>query len=589
MLQNEPAKPDTRSASLVPLADGATPRRWQTEAMLAIRTALPSHRAILISAATGTGKGTMIASMIVKAAWAGKRSLFLVHRDELIDDVMGRVRQIDGALVLGKVKGKVNEVDAQCVFASVQSLHKRRLPTLGHFDFVVTDEAHHATAKSYRAIYGRVGEVNPKWKHIGFTATPFRSAPKGKTEGLGKTFEALVYEYSLADAITDGALCPVVGIQVETELDLDGVDPDDEEKLEKLVDTPERCDVVAEKYLELAGGKQAIAFSVTVLHAFHLAEALQAAGVKADVVWADDKKRAEKIAAYKRKEIQVLCNCGLLTEGFDAPETEAVLLVRPTESRGLYAQQVGRVTRLFPGKERGLVIDFVANSDTHSLASMHDMSGGPKVKAKLKPNDVVRHRRQKAWGNGNVEEVRGWVEDECEGEALVAWETRPASWVPSEDLALIVKAAEPKVMLIAPSVLGANHFEVSLFPDRKTAWYTYETKAGKTFIARTNTTSAIVRKVEDGVWEAWERCKDANGRNGIPRLLRRGAFAECEASVCIQSDAQALDRGWQTEPATEKQLDSLRKFNLRREGLTKGEAALLLELKFFLLALKDVQ
>ena len=159
----------------------------------------------------------------------------------------------------------------------------------------------------------------------------------------------------------------------------------------------------------------------------------------------------------------------------------------------------------------------------------------------------------------------------------------------SEDLALVAKAAEPKVVLIAPSVLGANHFEVSLFPNRKTAWYTYETKAGKTLIARSNNTSALLRKVEDGVWEAWERCKDATGRNGTPRLLRQGTFGECEASVCIQSDSQALDRAWQGEPATEKQLDSLRKFNLRREGLTKGEAALLLEVKFFLLALKDVQ
>ena len=588
MSDSGPAMPDTKSAPLVPLAEGATPRRWQTEAMLAIRAALPQYRAILVSAATGTGKGTMIASMIVKAAWSKKRSLFLVHRDELIDDVMERVRKIDPALSLGKVKGKVNEVDAQCVFASVQSLHKRRLPTLGHFDFVITDEAHHATARSYRAIYGRVGEVNPKWKHIGFTATPFRSAPKGKTEGLGRTFEALVYEYSLGDAITDGALCPVVGIQVQTHLNLDGIDPDDEDKVGKIIDTPERCEIVAQKYLELAGGKQAIAFGVTVLHAMNLASALQEEGVKAEAIWAGDSRRTEKIAAYKGKKIQVLCNCGLLTEGFDAPETETVLLVRPTQSRGLYAQQVGRVTRLSPGKEHGLVIDFVANTTTHNLASIRDMSSPLDKAQRINPGDTVHHRRQKAWGKGTVDEVRGWESDEEQGEAMVSWEAHATGWVPAADLALIMSAGKPEEIQIVPTVLGANHFTVSLFPGRRTAWYTYDASSGKYLLAKSQSVAALLRKVRD-TWQAWERVRGPNGEYKEPRMIASGLFSECERAVCIPTETQGLEREWQRAPATERQVAALRKFGLKREGITRGEASMLLEIKSFLLAIKGVK
>ena len=356
----------------VPLPPGMTARKWQREAMSAI-CSTKSRRA-LVSAATGTGKGSLIAAFAVRVFHLNKRLLFLVHRDELIDDVMARAKAAYPGIDAGKVKGPFNQYDRQIVFASVQTLRGRRLTDLEHFDYVVTDEAHHAIAPSYLAIYQHVESVNPKWRHIGFTATPFRYGGFGKTAGLGKAFDQLVYEYPLAKAIEDGALAPLRGVAVETHLDLAGVDPDNVDRLVKIVDTPSRNQIVAEKYLELAAGKQAICFSVTIEHAAHLAQAFVKAGVNAEVVWGTDPNRAEKIARYKEGKTRVLCNCELLTEGFDAPQTEAVILVRPTGSIGLYSQMVGRVTRLHPGKTEGLVIDFVGNAAKYPLVRLSDLT-----------------------------------------------------------------------------------------------------------------------------------------------------------------------------------------------------------------------
>lgn len=582
MSDQKTAAPRAGGVPLVPLPPGAVPRRWQEEAMLAIREALPRHRSVLVSAATGTGKGTMIAAMVVKAAVSGRRVLFLVHRDELIDDVMARVRQVSREFSCGKIRGTINEHDRQAVFASVQSLHKKRLPTLKHFDFVVTDEAHHAPAKSYRAVYARVEEVNPKWKHIGFTATPFRSGGKGKTTGLGSVFEALVYEYSLAQAIQDGALAPLRGVQVETLLDLSGVDPDNEAAVQALVDTDERNAIVAQKYLEFAAGKPAICFAVSVKHAQRLAQALAVRGVSAGAVWGDDERRAEKIAAYKAGRITVLCNCGILTEGFDAPATEAVLLARPTQSRGLYAQMVGRATRLAPGKLEGLLIDFVANSSTHDLASMKDLTPSPPEKPRIKPNDQVRHRRLDR-GVGRVREVQGWVSADEEGDAMVEW-LDGAEWVACRLLAINVGEGEPKEEIIIPKVKGVASFPVQLFGEGvRPAWYKYEGSKAY-YVAKDKNCSSIMRKVGD-TWQLWERV----GATAAPRMVACGEFRQIEGMCSVRGSDQGLDREWLQQPASEAQIAALRRFKVRREGLSKGEASLILELKIMLLNIEKVE
>ena len=488
---------------------------------------------------------------------------------------------------------------------------------------IVVHNCHHSPSRSYRAIYARCEKVNPKWKHIGLTATPFRNAGGGKTAGLGLVFPRLAYEYSLADAIAEGALCPLRGIKVRTEIDLTGVDPDDEDALEKLIDTHDRNHVVAETYVAhcvtdgdrsevtvteawsedatprevtrtlVVGGvrKQAIVFACTIAHARNIATELCKWGIVAEPVWGTDKERTRKIGAFKSGTIDVLCNNNLLSEGFDHKPVGAVLLVRPTQSRGLYAQQVGRATRKSPGKLEGLVIDFVANSDTHDLASLADLSRPDSDLPRIEPGAEVRHRRDAAKSKGMVESVDGWVSNDEQGTALVLWKQGAAdlgivAGEPVEEearnLLLIkppMKAANDDEIVINPTVIGVNEFSISLFGEptkgQRLGWYTYtDSKKHKHLVAKgkDRDESAMIRHRDETTWEAWRRTGEAI------RLAAVGSFAECEAAVSDMTPGDYTEQ-WMRAAASEKQVETLAKFGVRRAGLSKGEASMILVLK----------
>lgn len=578
---------------------------------MAIREHLPRNQAVLISAATGTGKGTLIASLTVKAARAGKRCLFLVHRDELIDDVMQRAREIEPALHAGKVKGSTNEIDRQCVFASVQTLRGKRLDTLPAFDFVLTDEAHHAPAKSYQAIYKRVAALNERWKHILFTATPYRNAGGGRTEGLGDVVSFLAYEYSLKQAIEDGALCPIRGVNIETDLDLSGVDPADEDELAKIIDTKPRNRAAARKYLEHGNGKQALAFTVTIDHARHLAAELQALGVTAEAVWGTDRDRTSKIAAFKAGQVAVLCNNNLLSEGFDHPPTELVMLLRPTHSRGLYAQQVGRVTRNSPrtGKVEGVILDFVANSSTHDLASLVDLTKPTEPGPRIEVGAEVRHRQHAALSRGLVTEVRDYVDRDNQGDACVLWRGSPdsldleettdkqretralalasdpdlfdsARWWRCRDLVMVKpprKPNEPEQVSMGVGVRGMREFSISLFGDTpaRLGWFETNINKNRVMVAKGERfgESALLREV-GGEWQAWLR------RDLEVECIATGSFDECEAATRGKFKPATLDKRRMSDRPTEKQLAYLAKKQIKPPpDLSFGEASFIIEAK----------
>lgn len=596
-----PPDPD----ELFPLPPGATPRRWQSEAVVALREGLKQWKSVLVSAATGTGKGTLIAGLVVSLARRRRRTLFLVHRDELIDDVMARALKVEPALPLGKVQGRTNEIDAQCVFASVASLGPKRLAQLGPVDVVITDEAHHATAPSYRRVYAHARGQNPLARHIGFTATPFRSAPNGATSGLGAIFEALVYEYDLAQAIADGALAPMECVRVRTSLDLADLDPEDEVRLANLADTPERNQLVVEKYLEHVPGRPAICFCATVDHAKHLADAFRAAGVRAKAVWGEmpARDREETLDLYRSRPdiLPVLCNKDLLTEGFDAPRTEAVLLARPTQSRGLFAQMVGRATRLSPGKERGLVIDFVDNTDVHDLATFADLTRPDEREAvPLQPGAKVRHRTDAKLANGTVLEVeRGNVP-----RAKVEWSRDLERWHPIRELVRLVVRAEEEVFRVVPKIAGVTEFTVQLFGEGARAgtvgWYEYRGSKGDRRLTATGGDRAIqltVQLVEvEGGWEAWRvetstlppspEFPRGSRDVGVELLVERATLerARSEGAEAFRRASippRKVDADWQREPATDAQVRALKQWHVRRDlaQISKGEAALLLETK----------
>ena len=586
---------------ILPLPPGRTARAWQLEAVHALREASMKWRRLLVSAATGTGKGTLLAGLIVSLARRGRRVLFLVHRDELINDVMDRARQVERALPCGKVKGSTNEIDAQVVFASVQSLGPKRLAQLGPIHTVFTDEAHHATAPTYQRIYKHVWAGNASALHIGCTATPFRSAPQGETSGLGRAFDALVYEYDLVRAIQDGALAPLECVQVKTEIDLTGVDLEDEARLAWMVDTEERNALVVTKYREHLRGKPAIAFCASVAHAQHLAAAFQAQGIRARAVWGDmpAADRAAALDLYRTRPdlLPVLCNQNLLTEGFDAPRTEGVLLTRPTGSRGLFAQMVGRATRLSPGKERGLVLDFVDNTTTHDLASFADLSRPEERESPtLIEGQRVRHRTDTKLAEGVVLVV----ESGAVPRARVDWLGADERWHPVRELVRIVeKGIEEQVFRITPKIRGVKEFQVQLFGGEAkgpsaVAWYEYEGSKGDKRLTATGgdqeRTLTVQVLAAEGVYEAWQlvsvKPEGGTRTTEVTLLLAGEPFdaalrAGADAFKRHHIPARRFDAPWQTDPATDRQVAALRKWGIQRDlsKISKGEAAMLMESK----------
>jgi hypothetical protein len=355
-----------------------------------------------------------------------------------------------------------------------------------------------------------------------------------------------------------------------------------------------RVDVTRE---EVTGGerKQAIAFCASIDHARNLAAELARWGIRAEAVWGLDKERARKIAAYKAGTTDVLCNNNLLSEGFDHRPTGAVLLLRPTQSRGLYAQQVGRVTRVSPGKREGLVIDFVANSATHDLVSLADLSRPDAAGPRINAGDEVRHRRDAARSRGLVESVDGFVDADEQGTAMVLWRhpgRDDLGIVPTDPIEeqardlVLVKRAPGKTqdeVRIEPSVLGVNEFAINLFgdaasKDRRAGWYKHTDSRGRvSMVARgkqRGQSAAVWQARGSDGWEAWARDGDD------VRCVSTGDFASCErAASAALGEPDDYKADWLRAPASDAQHATLAKFRLRRPGLSRGEASMLIELR----------
>ncbi len=351
-------------------------RPYQAEALEALDAAIEAGiTRNVISQATGTGKTVEFASWLARRS--PKRALVLVHRDELVQQAEETIRRVWADASVGVVKAERDEWDARCVVASVQTLRGQRLARYapGTFEIVVIDECHHATAPSYRNIVDR---LQPPLL-LGVSATPFRH----DRETLENVFDQIVFSFGLAEAIKAGYLTDIACYRVRSEAELDGVTTRAGDfapgELEAAVNTRGRNALVVDAYQRLAGGRRAIVFAAGVGHARALMEAFRAEGVASAFVCADTppSERREILSQLKDGTTPVVCNAMVLTEGFDAPAVEAVILARPTKSTGLFTQMVGRGTRPSPatGKERCILIDVADNTRRHRLVTVGDLVG----------------------------------------------------------------------------------------------------------------------------------------------------------------------------------------------------------------------
>lgn len=345
----------------------------QEEALANLAQMRSEHKSIaLLFHATGTGK-TVTAVSDAKAY--GKRTLFLVHRHELVEQAMNTFKRIWPEVSVGRYEGGMHNSDAYVVCATIQSV-AQNLDDFkpDDFGYLVIDECHHGTADTYRKV---MSYFHPEFT-LGLTATPERS----DGEDLLEIFQNVAHKLDLKSAVELDALVPVRCIRIKTNIDMHDVRISgfkyNSQDLESAIRVPERNQLIVDTYCEYVPSKPTVIFCTSVKHAEEIAERFQARGVDARCVSGNTKsnERKQVLSDYEVGKLPVLCACDLLNEGWDSPHTQVLMMARPTMSKTIYMQQLGRGMRKSPGKEFLMVFDFVDNANLFNMPySIHRMLG----------------------------------------------------------------------------------------------------------------------------------------------------------------------------------------------------------------------
>ena len=528
---------------------GITARPYQEEAIAAVMAALA--RGVtrpLVSLPTGTGKTIVFAELLRRRA---ARGLILAHRDELIQQAADKVRMVWPDAGLGIVKAEMNEVHARTIVASVQTLARpRRLDMLtdelerGLFAgediaTIVVDEAHHATADTYVRVLSRLGSFGRRNGGgspltLGVTATAMRA----DGTPLGDVWQEIVYAKDILPMIQAGYLCDLRAIAVHIEVDLDQVHVQHGDlkagELDKALREAAAPAHAAEAYQKYAQGRTALVFTPSVEMAYEMADAFVQEGVAAEALDGETplEERRAILRRFKAGETKVLANCAVLTEGFDEPRIDCIIVARPTKSRPLYVQMVGRGTRTFPGKTDCLVIDMVGNTRRHSLASMATLLGSEAAEVRMKEGESVLEAIARAEQEGLSLEVRG----KLVAQAVDLFSSREMQWVMAAPNAYLMDVGDGAVIAIRSDDL--ERWSVD-------------------YITRDRTVTPLAAGLDLGYAQG-------TGED----------FARTTPATLVRRDAP-----WRGLPASPKQIDALRRWKVdltRHPGLTRGKASDLL-------------
>jgi len=328
------------------------------------------HRRILAVMPTGAGKGTTIAVMVQSAADRGKRVLILAHRKELIADLSKRISWlgIDHGIICA---GQPEDLTKPVQVGSVQTV-VRRIDRIPEPCLIVQDEAHHLIRGN---MWGRIVDAWPDAYLIGKTATPARLGGEGLGEGHGGYFTDMVLGPSVADLIFTGYLSPARIYAPPVVADLQGIRSRGgdyaNDQAAAAMDRPTVTGDAIAHYQRLAAGQQAIAFCCNVKHAVSVCDAFKTAGIGAELLLGNTPDREQVVADFAAHRIRVLVTVDVVSEGFDVPAASCAILLRPTQSLGLYLQQVGRVLRPAPGKDHAVILDHVGNVNRHGFPDDH--------------------------------------------------------------------------------------------------------------------------------------------------------------------------------------------------------------------------
>jgi superfamily II DNA or RNA helicase len=385
----------------------------------------------LIVCPTGSGKSLIVGGLTKKTLSFNPDYgvIVMAHREELIDQMIGHL----GGFGIPATKEKAQDrgylecgpgMPFRVAVASVQTLSRPRRQEKWDADFIrmlITDEAHHATSPSYRSI----AEYFTKAFHVGVTAT----ADRADGMNLGQVYQSLAYEYKLRQAIQDGYLMPIRVIRIDTDIDLRGVRVTagkdlNNEDLEEIIN--KNVEPLADAIVKEIGNLRTMVFTPETTSAHHLALALQDVGKSAKHInYRFSKEQRERtIREHKEGRYQIITNASLLTEGYDDPDLECVVIARPTRSRSLYSQMVGRATR--PGrfnlqKKEALIIDFGFNCDRMSLVSPIDLFDNSEIREDVvdRAREIVDESKEKIDIEDAIDQAQFEIENEIKNRVVI--------------------------------------------------------------------------------------------------------------------------------------------------------------------------
>ena len=320
---------------------------------------------------TGTGKTVVFSKVAEDQVLNGNRVLILAHRGELLDQAADKLYKMTG------LKSSIEKADQTALgtwnrvtVGSVQSLQREnRLKKFkpDYYGTIIIDEAHHAVTDGYRKIIDHF----PDARVLGVTATPDR----GDQRKLGEVFESLAYEYSIVQAIKDGYLCKIFAQVIPLQLDMSGLKTQAGDYTPGSINTAldPYLDQIAEEMKKYCMNKKTVVFLPLIATSKKFQGILNSKGFRAAEVNGQSENREQVLKDFAAGKYNVICNSMLLTEGWDCPDVDCIVCLRPTKVRSLYCQMVGRGTRICKGKDNLLILDFLWMTEKHELCRPADI------------------------------------------------------------------------------------------------------------------------------------------------------------------------------------------------------------------------